>query len=220
MASPPKAKRLKTTDTTRGDVNDSPFTLLRFEKQLVESGSHSDITIETINRQYKLHRLFLMRSSYFNAIFTGNWSPLVIDLKPVEEEVIVPANIHSSQMIWDNFFHYLYTDTIIENLSLKEIEVLVRLIQFFGLNIDPFIEQMKDDFDRMYILYLLELLPIHTEATSRVRDIVLSFCKLKISLLKEKMPFVTDDFIRKVIAIPLIPLDRKADISYEWIKYN
>jgi hypothetical protein len=227
MTSPRSAKRIKTTDT-RVLNDDLSLTLIRFEKQLLESGSHSDITVDTVNKQYKLHRLFLTRSAYFNTLFTGNWSDNknTIDLKHVEEEVIVPANVESSQTIWDNLFHYIYTDTLpdVEKLGLKEIEVLVRLTQFFGLNAYPLLQQIKDDFDRMFALYLSGLLPDESVTiqsyTSEVIDIVLSFCKINISDFKSKIPFVTQEFMRKIVTIPLIPLNLKVDIIDKWIGYN
>ena len=62
----PKKKRLKTTSR------------YIYETLFLE-GRESDIIVSALNREWKLHKLYLGQSAYFASMFNGNWKESTMD---------------------------------------------------------------------------------------------------------------------------------------------
>ena len=71
----PKKKRLKSTSR------------YIYENLFLE-GRESDITLSALNREWKLHKLYLSQSDYFSSMFNGNWRES--NMKHVEITIVDP----------------------------------------------------------------------------------------------------------------------------------
>ncbi len=58
--STPKKRRLKTTSAY-------------IYSTLFEGGSNSDVAVEALGREWRLHRLYLRQSPFFASLFSGAW---------------------------------------------------------------------------------------------------------------------------------------------------
>lgn len=55
---------------------------------LYEEGKNSDITVEALNHQFNLHRIYLCQSPYFASMFGGAW--LEYNKKYINIDVVDP----------------------------------------------------------------------------------------------------------------------------------
>ena len=57
-------------------------------ENLFLEGRESDITLSALNREWKLHKLYLSQSDYFSSMFNGNWRES--NMKHVEITIVDP----------------------------------------------------------------------------------------------------------------------------------
>merc|ERR1719273_1027950 len=112
----PKRRKLRTTSR------------YIFETLFLE-GKDSDVTVIALNREWKLHKLYLSQSDYFSSMFNGNWRES--NMKHVEITIVDP-NITLDSM--NTTLGSLYQDEIsVEPAESTSILATARLFQLDGL---------------------------------------------------------------------------------------
>lgn len=92
-------------------------------------GRESDITVSALNREWRLHKLYLCQSPYFASMFNGNWRESNMDHVNI---TIVDPNVNLESL--DVTLGSLYQDEIsVEPADVIPIIATATLFQLEGL---------------------------------------------------------------------------------------
>jgi len=116
LLSTPQKKKLKTTSQYIFD-------------NLFKEGTDSDITVTALSTSWKLHKLYLCQSAYFNSLFSGRWSDGVKDhiYVTVEDPNITINSLH---ITLGSFYR---DDVTIEPSDVVSVLAAASLFQLDGL---------------------------------------------------------------------------------------
>uniref|UniRef100_T1IXQ7 BTB domain-containing protein n=1 Tax=Strigamia maritima TaxID=126957 RepID=T1IXQ7_STRMM len=98
-------------------------------KALYQEGQNSDVTIIALNKEWKLHKVYLCQSHYFASMFSGSWKESdqeVITIEITDENITIKA----LDLVFGSFYQ---DEIIIEPLNVVSILAAAVLFQLESL---------------------------------------------------------------------------------------